>query len=94
MGALPEWMSRVMCVPWAYGGQKGVLDAPELELQMIVSHCVGTEFKPRRQSSEPQTHLSVLLFFFVFLQVFVVEVWWQQIENKNNLSFSFLKSSI
>lgn len=71
-----------------------MLDVPEFELQMIVSHYVGTEFKPRFQSSEPQTHLSVLLFFFIFLQVFVVEVWWKQIEKKNNLSFSFLNSSI
>lgn len=69
-----------------------MLDVPELELQMSVSHYVGTEFKPRFQSSEPHTHLSV--FFFIFLQVFVVEVWWKQIEKKSNLSFSFLNSSI
>lgn len=70
-----------------------MLDVPELKLQMSVSHYVGTEFN-RFQSSEPHTHLSVLLFFFIFLQVFVVEVWWKQIEKKNNLSFSFLNSSI
>lgn len=30
-----------MCVPGACGGQRKVLDPPELELQVVVSHDIG-----------------------------------------------------
>ena len=31
-----------MCVPSAYGGKKKVSDHLELQLQMVMSYCVGT----------------------------------------------------
>lgn len=39
---LPVYMNP-SCVPGAYRGQKRALDSLEQELQMVVSHHMGTE---------------------------------------------------
>lgn len=39
-----EWFVYMyVCVSCAYGDHKRMSDPPELELRMVVSHCVGVE---------------------------------------------------
>ena len=38
---LPACVYMLACKPGAYGGQERAMDSLELELHVIVSHCVG-----------------------------------------------------
>lgn len=38
--SLPACVYRVACMPGACGGQERAMDPLELELQVVVSHCV------------------------------------------------------
>lgn len=55
----------IICMPLAWGGQKGELDALEMELLTVVSHYVVLRTKPRSSTRvasvlNPQSYLKTV----------------------------------